>query len=79
MYGKTSSPHPIQAGELNFDLRVSGKVVFGWGKRAAIADVVAPLGRRAWIVAGSRTLEAAGVPQEIERLLSARKASKPNA
>jgi len=72
MYGKTSSPHPIQAGELNFDLRVPAKVVFGWGKRSAIADVVAPLGQRAWIVAGSRTLEAAGVPQEIEKLLAAR-------
>jgi alcohol dehydrogenase class IV len=70
MYGKTSSPHPIQAGELNFDLRVPAKVVFGWGKRAAIADVVSPLARRAWIVAGSKTLDAAGVPQEIERLLS---------
>ena len=72
MYGKTSSPHPIQPGELNFDLRVPAKVVFGWGKRSAIADVVAPLARRAWVVAGSRTLDAAGVPQEIERLLTAK-------
>lgn len=72
MYGKTTSPHPIQPGELNFQLRMPGKVVFGWGKRSTVADVVAPLGRRAWVVAGSRTLDSAGVPQEIERLLSAR-------
>jgi alcohol dehydrogenase class IV len=70
MYGKTTSPHPIQPGELNFDLRVPAKVIFGWGKRAAIADVVAPLARRAWVVAGSRHLDTEGVPQEIERLLS---------
>jgi len=72
MYGKTCSPHPIQAGELNFDLRVPAKVVFGWGKRSAIADVVAPLGRRAWLLTGSKTLDAAGVPQEIATLLTSR-------
>ncbi len=68
MYG-TTSPHPIVAGELNFDLRVPGKVVFGWGKRSTVAEVVAPLARRAWILCGSRTLENAGIPHEIERAL----------
>ena len=68
MHG-TTCPQPITAGDLSFDLRVPAKVVFGWGKRSTVADVVAPLGRRAWVVSGSKTLDAAGVPQEIERLL----------
>ena len=68
----TTFPQPIHAGDLAFDLRVPAKVVFGWGKRSTVADVVAPLGRRAWVVSGSKTLEAAGVPQEIERLLGSK-------
>lgn len=69
MYGKTS-PQPLHAGDLAFDLRVPAKVVFAWGKRATIADVVAPFARRAWIVCGSTTLHAAGVPQELEQALT---------
>jgi alcohol dehydrogenase class IV len=70
MYGKTTSTHPVQAGELAFDLRVPEKVVFGWGKRSQVGAVVGSIAKRAWVVCGSRTLDAAGVPQEIERLLT---------
>ncbi|QDT55397.1 NAD-dependent methanol dehydrogenase [Caulifigura coniformis] len=70
MHGRTSLHHPIEPGELSFELRVPAKVVFGWGKRSTIGEVAASLGRRAWIVAGSRTLEAAGVPQEMEKRLA---------
>lgn len=73
MHGKlTSFSHPTTAGELAFELRVPAKVVFGWGKRAVVGDVVAALGKRAWIVCGSKTLEAAGVPEEIQAILRAK-------
>jgi alcohol dehydrogenase class IV len=66
-----SKPVPLlPEGSLAFDLRLPAKVVFGWGRRESIADVVAPLGRRAWLVCGSRTLQAAGVPGQIATLLS---------
>ncbi|HVJ68454.1 MAG TPA: iron-containing alcohol dehydrogenase [Caulifigura sp.] len=67
-----TTPQPIHAGDLSFDLRIPGKVTFGWGKRSLIGEVVAPLGRRAWIMSGSKTLENAGVPQEIEQTLKSR-------
>ncbi|MGC4049854.1 MAG: iron-containing alcohol dehydrogenase [Paludibaculum sp.] len=61
---------PLPEGALQFDLRVPAKVVFGWGKRAGIADVVKPLGRRAWLLSGSRTLDSAGIPDQIVKALT---------
>lgn len=55
---------------MNFDLRLPAKVVFGWGRRAALGELVAPFSRRAWFVPGSRTLAASGVFAELEKLLS---------
>jgi alcohol dehydrogenase class IV len=71
MHGKSSS-HPLQSGELSFDLRVPAKVVFGWGKRSTVGEVVASVARRAWIICGSKTLEAAGAPAEVASSLSAK-------
>ncbi len=62
---------PLVEGELTFELRVPSKVVFGWGQRGAAASVVRSLGRRAWLVSGSRTLAAAGVPAALEASLIA--------
>jgi alcohol dehydrogenase class IV len=46
--------------------------VFGWGRRAEIGNVAADLGRRAFLVLGSRTLDTNGTVDEIrERLASA--------
>ncbi|HID22211.1 MAG TPA: iron-containing alcohol dehydrogenase [Planctomycetaceae bacterium] len=41
------------------------KIVFGWRKRAELSQCAQPLGRRAWLVCGSRTLEQQGVVNEI--------------
>lgn len=48
------------------------KVVFGWGRRHEVADLARAMGRRAWIVCGSRTLVQQGVLAELQgRLESA--------
>jgi alcohol dehydrogenase class IV len=55
---------------MQFDLKLPSKVVFGWGRRASLGDVVAPISRRAWFVPGSRTLASSGVFAELENVLS---------
>lgn len=44
-------------------------VRFGWGARTEIGELAASLGRRAFLVVGSRSLEAAGAVEEISTLL----------
>ncbi len=41
-------------------------IVFGWGRRNEVGRVVQPLGRRALLVVGSRTLERNGAVAEID-------------
>lgn len=49
------------------------QIVFGWGKRTEAGRLAATLGRRAWLVSGSRTLERTGVVEVLaESLASAR-------
>ncbi|HEY1066174.1 MAG TPA: iron-containing alcohol dehydrogenase, partial [Pirellulales bacterium] len=46
--------------------------VFGWGRRSEIGSLAAPLGRRAFIVWGSQTLEQHGLLRELtEHLMAA--------
>ncbi|SFI81925.1 Alcohol dehydrogenase, class IV [Planctomicrobium piriforme] len=41
---------------LHFDLLVPRRIVFGWGKRTELGRLAASIGRRAFIIDGSRTL-----------------------
>jgi alcohol dehydrogenase class IV len=45
---------------LSYDFYAPGRITFGWGRRAELASIVAQHGQRAFVVSGSRTLEASG-------------------
>ncbi len=44
-----------------YDFLAPARIVFGWGRRAEIGEWAATLGRRAFVVSGSRTLASSGV------------------
>ncbi len=46
--------------DLSYDFYAPGRITFGWGRRSELASIVARLGTRAFVVSGSRTLEAFG-------------------
>ncbi|MDO4568927.1 MAG: iron-containing alcohol dehydrogenase [Planctomycetia bacterium] len=52
--------------ESTYDFVTPSQIIFGWRRRGEIARFVAPLGSRAFVVCGSRTLERRG---EISRLV----------
>lgn len=47
------------------------RIVFGWGRRAEVGEASKSLGRKAWIIVGSRTLQRNGVVAELQKLLAA--------
>ncbi|HEV3345099.1 MAG TPA: iron-containing alcohol dehydrogenase [Pirellulales bacterium] len=51
--------------ELTYDFLPPGKIVFGWGRRQEVGRLAGELGNRAFVVCGSRTLDAGG---EIDNL-----------
>lgn len=53
-----------------YDFLTPRKIVFGWGKRAELGRLAASLGRRAWIVSGSRTLECNGTLDQLREYLT---------
>lgn len=54
---------------MEYSLLAPRKICFGWGRRTQVGELGRSLGRRAWIVCGSRTLERDGTLAEIcERL-----------
>ena len=53
-----------------YDFFAPQRIVFGWGRRSEIGTLAKSLGSRAFIVSGSRTLEANGTIDELCRLLS---------
>ena len=55
---------------MNYELLFPGRIVFGWGMRARVADWAKRLGGRVFLVTGSRTLEQAGVFDEIRNQLT---------
>jgi alcohol dehydrogenase class IV len=58
---------------IEYELAMPQRIVFGWGRRREIGSLAATLGRRAFIVGGSRTLERNGALAEIcESLKAAR-------
>jgi alcohol dehydrogenase class IV len=54
-----------------FDFFSPQKIIFGWGRRAEIGAAAQPLGRRAFLVVGSRTLERSGAIADLEERLRA--------
>ncbi|MEW4530255.1 iron-containing alcohol dehydrogenase [Maioricimonas sp. JC845] len=54
-----------------YDLQLPRRVVFGWGRRTELASLAAELGRRAFLITGSRTLAATGLVDEIREQLHA--------
>ncbi|MBN2022881.1 MAG: iron-containing alcohol dehydrogenase [Pirellulales bacterium] len=56
---------------LDYDFLAPGRIVFGWGRRREVGALAAELGRRAWIVRGSRTLKRQGLIEEIGQTLRA--------
>lgn len=55
---------------LRYDFVSPQQIVFGWGRRTELPQLAPRLGRRAFIVCGSRTLESAGLLDEISDLLA---------
>jgi alcohol dehydrogenase class IV len=54
---------------LRFDFVVPSRTVFGWGRRAEVGTLARSLGKRAFLVCGSRSLERSGVLSQIESAL----------
>ncbi len=52
-----------------YDFFAPHRIVFGWGRRVEVGSLVKSLGSRAFIVNGSRTLEANGTIDELCRLM----------
>ncbi len=52
-----------------YDFFASQRIVFGWGRRAEIGSLARSLGRRAFVVSGSRTLDANGTIDELCRCM----------
>ncbi|HEV3006508.1 MAG TPA: iron-containing alcohol dehydrogenase, partial [Pirellulales bacterium] len=55
--------------EITYDFIVPPKIVFGWRRRREVGTLAAAIGRRAFLVEGSRTLAANGTLAEITSLL----------
>jgi alcohol dehydrogenase class IV len=54
------------AAPLRFDFFANPRVLFGWGRRAELGRLARTLGRRAFLVTGSATLERQGVIGEMD-------------
>lgn len=50
----------------SYDFLAPQRIVFGWGRWREVGSLAAGLGRRAWIVSGSRSLESAGIVAEMQ-------------
>jgi alcohol dehydrogenase class IV len=58
-------PEPIAGPPLRFDFFANPRVVFGWGRRAEVGQFARTLGRRAFLVTGSRALERQGTIDKV--------------
>lgn len=54
-----------------YDFSAPSRIVFGWGRRCEAGALARSLGRRAFVVCGSRTLEASGTVDEVANSLRA--------
>ncbi len=53
----------------SYDFLAPPQILFGWGRWREVGPLAASLGRRAWVVSGSRSLEAAGLVAELHDVL----------
>jgi len=60
--GAITSGYPAQ---MKYSVFTPRQIVFGWGTRSELGALASPLGRRALLVSGSRTLENSGAVDEI--------------
>lgn len=58
-------PEPIAGTPLRFDFFANPQVVFGWGRRAEVGQFARTLGRRVFLVTGSRVLKRQGTLDKI--------------
>jgi alcohol dehydrogenase class IV len=63
------SPDDANRRTMRYTLLLPRKVVFGWGRRTEAGELARSLGRRAWIVSGSRTLQREGVLDELQQTM----------
>jgi alcohol dehydrogenase YqhD (iron-dependent ADH family) len=54
---------------LKFDLLVPARTIFGWGRRIETGRLASTLGKRAFVVCGSKSLERSGNIAQIEETL----------
>jgi alcohol dehydrogenase class IV len=54
---------------LNYDFFAPPRITFGWGRRRELGTIAKAFGRRAFVICGSKTLEAGGVLDELLLLL----------
>jgi alcohol dehydrogenase class IV len=64
-----TGPPALPTGSLRFDFLAPAKVVFGWGRRSEIGPLARSLGKRAFVVSGSKSLESSGAIAQIADLL----------
>ncbi len=55
----------------SYDFMAPGRIVFGWGRREEVGRWARTLGRRAFLIVGSRTLERSATGELVDRLRSA--------
>jgi alcohol dehydrogenase class IV len=55
----------------SYDFMAPGRIVFGWGRREELGQLARTLGRRAFVIVGSRTLKRSGTGELVDRLRSA--------
>ena len=55
-----------------YDFIAPQRIVFGWGRRSELPTLAAELGCRAWLVAGSRTLDRNGTLSAVQNALRER-------
>lgn len=54
---------------LSYEFLAPGRIVFGWGRRREVGELARGLGRRVFVVSGSRSLERSGAIDEIGQSL----------
>jgi alcohol dehydrogenase class IV len=64
-----TGPSAHQSETLRFEFLTPARVVFGWGRRSEVGQLSRSLGKRAFIVSGSRSLERSGAVAQIGALL----------
>lgn len=62
---------PANENALKYDFVAPPTIVFGWGRRRELGKLAGSLGRRAFLISGSKSLETNGTLAEIRGLLSA--------